>query len=143
VAANNYRALYSANHFKQEFREAAKVVAKNNITVVSNTEFFDHYLNRFTDPRHQSIFIYDWVEKFPALQSLLAGQHIAEFYYLEAPMIPGANNMITAEDTILIQNYTPLCRTRFARTQVFKFSIAGNMPKPALPDLLDLPDCRM
>lgn len=146
LAANNGRALYSANHFKQEYREAAQVAAddpevlkNNDIVVVTNSVFFDHYLKRFTEARRKSDFIYNWYQQVPALQSLLTERHSAEFYYLEAPLIPGANNMITAEDLALIEHYQPLCRTRFNRAQVFKFSINHKSHERSITDL---PDCR-
>jgi uncharacterized membrane protein len=149
LAANNGRALYTANHFKQEFRETAQVVAndltriqspgKNDVLIVSNTVFFDHYLNRFTKTQRKSDFIYEWDKKITALSALITSRHISEFYYLEAPIIPGANNMITAEDIALMDNYQPLCRTRFKRAQVFKFAVNTKQPGTAVSDL---PDCR-
>jgi len=151
LSANNSRNLYTANHFKQEFREAALVVANDmsvsksapdgriSAMVVSNTPFFDHYLNRFTNAQYKSEFIYDWDQKLPALQAMLAERHVAAFYYLEAPIMPGANNMITAEDLALMHIYQPLCRTRFSRAQVFKFSA---LDKPSSTDVALLLDCR-
>lgn len=145
--ANYNRALYRANHFKQEFRETAQVLAgrlkyeKNDqILIVSNTVFFDHYLRRFTETKRKSDFVYETQQKLPELSRLIDAGHISEFYYLEAPIIPGANNMITAEDMALAKTYQPLCRTRFSRAQLFKFSV---MTVGDNNDLFVLPDCRV
>jgi len=138
--------LYTANHFKEEYREGAQVVANDNEflqgsnhAIISNSYFFDHYLNRFTANKHQSDFIYDRPGKFAELQLFLETHHTAVFYYLETPLIPAANKMITDEDRSLSESYRPLCRTRFGRVQVFKFSIDNNAVKE---NLSNLPDCR-
>jgi len=143
--ANNSRALYTANHFKQEFREGAKVVADDkdflawpNTLIVSNIYFFDHYLDRFTQGARKSDFIYDHVQKIADLRSIITAQHITQFYYLEAPNIPGANQMITLEDLALMDYYSPQCRTKFPRVQVFRFFVVDH---PEKPDLSTLPAC--
>jgi len=142
--------LYTANHFKEEYREGAQVVASDKDflqgsehAIISSSYFFDHYLNRFTENQRQSDFIYDQESKMKALQEFLSSGHVKEFYYLETPLIPAANRMITPEDGVLFESYQPLCRTRFARVQVFKFSIENPASKFNISnsDISRLPAC--
>jgi 4-amino-4-deoxy-L-arabinose transferase-like glycosyltransferase len=144
--ANNSDALYTANHFKQEFREGAQVVADDHTflqtphhLVLSNIVFFDHYLLRFTRNKQRSDLIYERAAQREEVSTLVNVRQATEFYYLEAPLIPTANQMVTAEDIELAERYQPLCRTRFARVQVLRFSVA---PPDAAIDFSALPDCR-
>jgi 4-amino-4-deoxy-L-arabinose transferase-like glycosyltransferase len=144
--ANNNGALYTANHFKQEFREGAQVVADDHAflqtphhLVLSNIVFFDHYLLRFTRSQQRSDLIYEHAAQREEVATLVSRQPSTGFYYLEAPLIPAANQMVTAEDLALAERYQPLCRTRFARVQVWRFAVA---PPDAAIDFSALPDCR-
>jgi len=145
-AANNSRALYTANHFKQEFRESAQVVVAdtefmNSATgiVVANTSFFNHYLKKYSAAQRESDFIYIRGDQMAELKALLDQHHASVLYYLEAPYFPGANGMITPEDQLFAESFQPLCRTRFARAQVIKYAVAT----PKLVDWPSLPSCRV
>lgn len=141
--ANQGRALYSANHFKQEYREVSALVAKDNAfhaetktMVIANLHFFDHYLKRFSSPRTISA-IYETQAEFEGVRQLIAVEQVTQFYYLEAPLIPGANRMVTEQDQTLAQHYRAVCRTRFLRAQAIKWAVAT----PQAVDWENLPTC--
>lgn len=144
VNANS--ALYSSNHFKQDYRESARLVVENlktepanTIPVISSSTFFDHYLGVFSDGELHSSLLLNDVAKIEKLQQLLANQQAPSFYYLEAPAVPAANKMVTDMDIALAKRYQALCRNKFARTQVILF--AQQLPVDAAVDWAALPPC--
>lgn len=128
LAVNWQSGFYRANHFKQEYREVGALVASDEafmnhprVLVVANLFFFDHYLKRF-GARRVTEAIYDKDEQIDEIRQILTAQQVEQFYFLEAPMIPGQNNMVTKKDLLLAEHYTPLCRTRFQRAQAIKWT---------------------
>jgi len=143
---NDIRALYTANHFKQEYREAAQVVAndhtfltREHTLIVTNVFLFDHYLKRFLSPPRSSDFIYGRDQKIESLDALVDAHRIAEFYYLETPLIPAATQMVPDEDASLMRRYHVACRTRFARAQAWRFTVRDT---GSHYDATNAPDCR-
>ena len=143
LARNISGGLYTSNHFKQDYREAVKVVAADKpflaepaALLVTSTPFFNHYLDRQLGRTADAEYSRD--VSFAAMQQNLQLHQGRVFYYLEAPEIPAANDMITERDLELIQHYQPVCRTKLLRTQVFKFRLVEG--RVSLPE--QLPDCR-
>jgi len=125
---NNNYALYSSNHFKQDYRESARIVAgelsgaiNSNTIIVSNSEFFDHYLKFFSDGDINNSFLLDDASKINAFSEIFSHQNSERFYFLEAPAIPAANKMVTEIDQILARQYQVICRSRLIKTQVILF----------------------
>jgi len=145
---NNNHALYESNHFKQDYRESAKLVVdeltaskNNNVLIISNSRFFDHYLDYFSKSRlKSSLLLYGaWEDKKKPNELFSLNPH-AVFYYLEAPTIPAANRMITDIDQFLAMQYSVLCRDRFTRTQVILFENTTPLTESVV-NWEDLPSC--
>lgn len=144
---NNNYALYSSNHFKQDYRESARIVVNelsgainNDTLIISNSEFFDHYLQYFSGGRLTSNLIINKEGRQDLLDQMMENESLKSFYYLEAPLIPAANQMVTERDQLMAQKYKPSCRTKLVRTQVIHFEIALPVAGTAI-DWAALPTC--
>ncbi len=127
---------YRAQHFKAEYREAADLVARQNVPVISSTRFFDHYLQRFGNI--QSLLFFTSPKKIEELNLQVIQHKLETFYFLEAPAVPKRNDMVTKRLRLLAEHYTPQCRTKFKRVQVIKFSVRTSSN---IADFASLPAC--
>lgn len=148
---NSSYALYRANHFKQDYRESARWFAQDIFVtdtstsrtppvVITNTRFFDHYLDSFSEGKLKSSFILENIDQVKIWRTQLDEKSSIIFYYLEAPAIVAANKMVTDMDQQLASHFSPFCRKKFLRTQIIGFEVRD----PAslnTPDWEDLPVC--
>lgn len=121
---NSGYALYSGNHFKQDYRESAKLIidlTKSESLIVSNSRFFDHYLLYFSKDKVSSSLLLNDTLKINEIDNLLTQKEKSMFFYLEAPSNPAANKMVTDMDQSLAKKYQAICRDKFIRTQVILF----------------------
>jgi len=144
---NNNYALYSSKHFKQDYRESARIVTdqlsgtiNSKTIIISNSVFFDHYLKFFSDGNIRSAFFLDDASKINELSEIFSHTTSERFYFLEAPAIPAANKMVTEIDRILAGKYQIICRSRLIRTQVILFE-NKNPSKDTTINWESLPSC--
>jgi hypothetical protein len=144
IQLNNDRALYTALHFKEEYREASQVVVQDklfiqqkNPLIISSNRFFDHYLAYYSNRQIQTSILFKLKKDLQRTRQQIDEIKPGRFYYLER-IRRGPNAWSPSRQ--LARFYPALCRTTFVRTQAVQYAGNQSVSSPVM-DWDSLPPC--